>query len=97
MDDMMEGLAALAGQQAATEGWFPARYSHRHPSRKLVVFKLVSDGMLDMHGLFAWAKDDGYPPIIKRGHRAAVQIRQNEIRVNGSVYHFEATALRMKP
>jgi hypothetical protein len=72
---MRDGLAALAGQQAATD-WYPAKYSHRHPTRKLIVFKLVGD---DTTGLYAWAKDAGYPLVIKRGHKAAVQIKQHEI------------------
>jgi len=95
MDSMTEGLAALAGQQAATEAWYPAKYSHRHPTRRLVIFKLVSD---DAYGLYAWARDDGgYPPIIKRGHRAALQIKQNEIRVSGQTYHFQALNVKFKP
>jgi len=95
MDSMQEGLAALAGQQEVAEVWYPAKFSHRHPTRRIVVFKLVDDSQ---YGLFAWARDDGgYPPIIRKGHRAAVQIKQNEIRVNGSVYHFQALNVRLKP
>jgi len=58
------------------------------------VFKLVGD---DTTGLYAWAKDAGYPLVVKRGHKAAVQIKQHEIRVNGTAYHFQATAVKLKP
>jgi len=103
MDDFSKALSALAGQEVieATEvahnignnDWFPARFSHRHPAKKLLVFRLLSD---DTHGLFCWVKDPGYP-YIARSREAAVKIRPHEIRINGSVYHFEATELKLKP
>jgi len=57
MDDLKALLNVLAGrgdeviEAHDSKGvWRKAKFSHRHPTRKLLVFGLGDD----MHGLFCW-------------------------------------------
>jgi|SRR5215469_13000832 len=99
MDDLKALLNVLAGrgdeviEAHDSKGvWRKAKFSHRHPTRKLLVFGLGDD----MHGLFCWHRDTGNYPHLVKGRAADVKVRQNEIRINGSTYHFEATELQLK-